>query len=232
LIKALEEKGIGRPSTYAPILSTIQEREYVRKIEGKFHPEELGTIVTDILSEHFSTIVDFGFTARMEGQLDEIARGKNEWVAVLRDFYPPFEDMLEKASININKVDMTKLTEETCPKCGRPMAIKVGRFGKFLACSGYPECKATMPYMVKIGVRCPQCGSELIERVNKKRKVFYGCSNFPQCQFATSYKPIPEPCPNCGKLLVLNRKDWARCIACGYKVKLSELEKQKQEVAP
>ncbi|MEA3442657.1 MAG: type I DNA topoisomerase [Chloroflexota bacterium] len=229
LIKALEEKGIGRPSTYAPILSTIQGREYVHKIDGKFHPEELGTIVADILNEHFSIIVDYGFTARMEGQLDGIAQGKNDWVAVLRDFYTPFEDMLEKASSNINKVDMTRLTEETCPKCGRPMAIKVGRFGKFLACSGYPECKTTMPYMVKIGIRCPQCGSELIERVNKKKKIFYGCSNFPECQFATSYKPIPQPCPECGKLLVLYRKDWGKCLACGYKVKLSELEKQKQE---
>ena len=226
LIKALEEKGIGRPSTYAPILSTIQGREYVHKIEGKFHPEELGTIVVDILNEHFSTIVDYGFTARMEGQLDGIAQGKNDWVAVLRDFYTPFEDMLEKASSNINKVDMTKLTEETCLKCGRPMAIKVGRFGKFLACSGYPECRTTMPYMIKIGVRCPQCGSELIERVNKKKKIFYGCSNFPECQFATSYKPIPQPCPECGKLLVLYRKDWGKCLACGYKIKLSELEKQ------
>jgi len=191
LIKALEEKGIGRPSTYAPIISTIQERNYARKVEGKFYPEELGVIVNNILKDHFPKIVDFGFTAQIERQLDEIARGKNEWVAVLRDFYSPFEDMLKKASINIVKVNTAKMTEERCTNCGRPMVIKMGRFGQFLACSGYPECKTTIPYLVKIGAHCPQCGGELVVRTNKKRKVFYGCSNFPQCQYTTSHKPKP-----------------------------------------
>ena len=228
LIKALEQKGIGRPSTYAPTLSTIQERGYIHKRDGKFYPEELGEVVNSILSGHFPKIVDLDFTAQMEEQLDEIAQGKHEWVAVLKDFYFPFQDTLEKASKNINKIDITKTSDETCPNCGRPMLIKVGRFGKFLACSGYPECKTTKPYVIKTGARCPQCGGELVERITKKRRVFYGCSNFPQCQFATNYKPVPQTCPHCGKLLVLYQEGWAKCTACGYKAKLSELESEKQ----
>ncbi len=230
LIKALEQKGIGRPSTYAPILSTIQERDYVNKDDGKFHPTELGITVNKILTEHFPKIVDLGFTARMEEQLDEIAEGKHEWIAALQEFYPPFQDMLDKAWTNLEKVSMTQVSEETCPNCGRSMVIKVGRFGKFLACSGYPHCKTTMPYVIKTGVACPQCGSELVERISKKKKVFYGCSNFPKCQFAVNRRPVDQPCPDCGKLLVQYRGDWAKCLACQRKVKLSGLEKQKEEV--
>ena len=226
LIRALEQKGIGRPSTYASILSVIQERDYVKKTEGKFYPSELGMIVDNLLTEHFPQIVDLSFTAQMEEQLDEIAQGKQKWISVLENFYPPFEDMLRKASVSINKVDMTQTADETCPNCGRPMVIKMGRFGKFLACSGYPECKTTKPFMVKIGVPCPQCGAELVEKVNKRKQVFYGCSNYPQCRFATSYEPIPQPCPHCGKLLVLYGKGKAKCLACGYKVHLSELEEE------
>jgi len=231
LIKALEQKGIGRPSTYAPILSTIQGRDYVKKADGKFHPTELGITVNKILAEHFPKIIDPGFTAQMEEQLDEIAQGKYEWVAALQEFYPPFQDMLDKAWINLEKVNMTQMSEETCPNCGRPMVIKVGRFGKFFACSGYPDCKTTMSYVVKTGVSCPQCGGELVERISKKRKVFYGCSNFPKCQFAVNRRPIAQPCPDCGNLLVQYRGDWAKCVACQHKVKLSEPEKQKEGVA-
>ncbi|MGA2670920.1 MAG: type I DNA topoisomerase [Dehalococcoidia bacterium] len=231
LIKALEQKGIGRPSTYAPILSTIQERDYVNKADGKFHPTELGITVNKILTEHFPKIVDPGFTARMEEQLDEIAQGKHEWIAALQEFYPPFQDMLDKAWINLEKVSMTQASEETCPKCGRPMVIKVGRFGKFLACSGYPDCKTAMPYIVKTGVSCPQCGGELVKRISKKKRVFYGCSKFPKCQFTVNRRPIAQPCPDCGNLLVQYREDWAKCVACQRKVKLSEPEKQKEEVA-
>jgi len=230
LIKALEQNGIGRPSTYAPIISTIQGRDYVNKTGGKFHPTELGIIVNKILTEHFPKIVDLGFTAQMEEQLDEIAQGKYEWIAGLQEFYPPFQDMLDKAWTNLEKVSMTQVSEETCPNCGRSMVIKVGRFGKFLACSGYPHCKTTMPYVIKTGVACPQCGGELVERISKKKKVFYGCSNFPKCQFAVNRRPVDQPCPACGKLLVQYRGDWAKCLACQRKVKLSELEKQKEEV--
>jgi DNA topoisomerase-1 len=221
LIKALEQRGIGRPSTYAPILSIIQDRDYVYKSNGKFYPSELGVIVNSTLKEHFPKIVDLGFTAQMEEQLDEIAQGKQEWIWVLREFYSPFEDMLHKASTNIAKVDMSKPTDEICPNCGRAMVIKVGRFGKFLACSGYPECKTTRPFVVKTGIPCPQCGGELVEKVNKRKQVFYGCSNFPQCKFATNYKPLPQPCPECGKLLVLSKGGRAKCTACGYKEKRS-----------
>jgi len=230
LIKALEQKGIGRPSTYAPILSTIQERDYVNKAAGKFQPTELGITVNKILTAHFPKIVDPGFTAQMEEQLDEIAQGKHEWIAALQEFYPPFQDMLDKAWINLEKVSMTQASEETCPKCGRPMVIKVGRFGKFLACSGYPDCKTTMPYIVKTGVSCPQCGGELVKRISKKKKVFYGCSKFPKCQFTVNRRPIAQPCPDCGNLLVQYRGDWAKCVACQRKVQLSEPEKQKEEV--
>ena len=232
LIKALEQKGIGRPSTYAPILSTIQERDYVNKADGKFHPTELGITVNKILTEHFPKIVDPGFTAQMEEQLDEIAQGKYEWIAALQEFYPPFQDMLNKAWTNLEKVSMTQVSEEICPNCGRPMVIKVGRFGKFLACSGYPDCKTTMPYAVKTGVSCPQCGGELVKRISKKKKkVFYGCSKFPQCQFTVSRRPIAQPCPDCGNLLVQYRGDWAKCVACQHKVELSAPDKQKKEVA-
>jgi len=230
LIKALEQKGIGRPSTYAPIISTIQERDYVNKIEGKFHPAELGAIVNKILIEHFPKVVDVGFTAQMEEQLDEIAQGKYEWITVLQEFYPPFQETLDKAWTSLGKVNMTRMSEETCPNCGRPMVIKVGRFGKFLACSGYPDCKTTRPYVIKTGVACPKCGSELVKRISKKKKEFYGCSNFPKCQFAVNRKPIAQPCPDCGNLLVQYRGDWAICLACQRKVKLSEPEKQKEEV--
>jgi len=232
LIKALEQKGIGRPSTYAPILSTIQARDYVNKANGKFHPTELGITVNKILAEHFPKIVDPGFTSQMEEQLDEIAKGKYEWIAALQEFYPPFQDTLNKAWINLEKVSITQMSEETCPNCGRPMVIKVGRFGKFLACSGYPDCKTTMPYAVKTGVSCPRCGGELVKRISKKKKkVFYGCSKFPKCQFAVNRRPIAQPCPSCGNLLVQYRGDWAKCVACQRKVKLSGPEKQKEGVA-
>ncbi|MFO7772974.1 MAG: type I DNA topoisomerase [Dehalococcoidia bacterium] len=230
LIKALEQKGIGRPSTYAPILSTIQERDYTNKAGGKFHPTELGMVVTRILTEHFPKIVDLGFTAQMEEQLDEIARGKREWIAALQKFYPPFEHTLNEAWANVEKVSMTQPSGETCPNCGRPMVVKVGRFGKFLACSGYPDCKTTRPYVVKTGVPCPECGGELVERVTRKKKVFYGCSKYPQCRFATNRKPVAQPCPHCGKLLVQHGEDRAKCVACQRKVRLSELEPEKEKL--
>ncbi len=230
LIKALEQKGIGRPSTYAPIISTIQERDYVNKANGRFQPTELGIIVSKILTEHFPRIVDPGFTAAMEEQLDKIAQGKYEWIAALQGFYPSFQHTLDEAWVNLEKIDLTKPSEETCPNCSRPMVIKVGRFGKFLACSGYPECKTAMPYAVKIGVACPQCGGDLLKKISKKKKVFYGCSNFPKCKFAINRKPIAQPCPNCGNLLLQYRGDWAKCVACQHRAKLAGQEEQKEGV--
>jgi DNA topoisomerase-1 len=231
LIKVLEQKGIGRPSTYAPILSTIQQRDYVNKTDGKFRPTDLGLTVNKILTGHFPEIVDPRFTAQMEEQLDEIARGKHEWISALQEFYPPFQNMLDKAWTDLERVNMTQASEETCPKCGRPMVIRVGRFGKFLACSGYPDCKTTMPYLVKTGISCPQCGGELVQRISKKKKVFYGCSKYPKCQFTVNRKPIAQPCPDCGSLLIQYGRDWAKCVACQRRVKLSEMDKQKEEAA-
>jgi DNA topoisomerase I len=224
LIKALEQKGIGRPSTYAPIISTILDREYVTKADGRFHPTELGFAVNKILSEHFPRIVDLGFTARMEEQLDLIAQGKYEWIAALHEFYPPFQESVNMASTNVDRVTVTQMTDESCPNCDRPMVIKVGRFGKFLACSGYPDCKTTKPYMIKTGVHCPECGSEVVERISKKKRIFYGCSSYPQCRFAINRRPVAQPCPQCGKLMIQYREGWARCLTCQHKVALSDVE--------
>ncbi len=231
LIKALEQKGIGRPSTYAPILSVIQDRDYVCKKEGKFHPDELGTVVTKILVEHFPQIVDADFTARMEQSLDEVAQGKLSETSVLTAFYSPFEELLQKAYTDIVKIDMSKPSGEFCPVCGEPMLIKVGRFGKFLACKDYPKCKITKPYLVKTGINCPEpdCDGELVERVNKKKQVFYGCSNYPKCRFATSYKPLPTPCPECGKLLLQDKKGQVKCYSCTFKTTIDKQEQTDQE---
>ncbi|MBI2860939.1 MAG: type I DNA topoisomerase [Chloroflexi bacterium] len=218
LVKALEQWGIGRPSTYAPILSTIQDRGYVEKVSGSFRPTDLGMLVNDLLSKHFRFIVNVKFTARMESYLDDIASHKMDWVAALKEFYDPFAGTLEKASQQMERVKPpVELTEEPCPQCGRPLAIKAGRFGKFLACSGYPECKFTKSIKVKTGARCPECGGDLVEKVTKKRRTFYGCSNYPKCQFAMNARPLAQPCPQCGGLLTEYRKSWVKCTKCGHK---------------
>jgi DNA topoisomerase-1 len=224
LIKTLEQWGIGRPSTYAPTLSTIQERDYVNKANGAFKPTELGVIVNDLLSQYFPDIVDIQFTARMEDELDEIASNKREWAGVIQGFYTPFETSLGKASETMEKVKLPEeVTDETCPECARPLVVKTGRYGKFLACSGYPDCKYTAPYRIKTGVSCPQCGAgELIQRISKKKRVFYGCSNYPKCRFAVNAKPLPYPCPSCGSLLTEYRGKWARCTKCDYRGNLQQ----------
>jgi len=192
LIKALEENGIGRPSTYAPILSTIQERGYVQKRGGRFQPQELGLVVNDLLIEHFPNIVDLGFTAQMEEGLDEIARGQQEWVPMIQGFYEPFEKAVERAAIALPTVKVAdEPTDETCELCGSPMVIKQGRYGKFMACSGYPKCRNTKPLLITIGVSCPQCGGQLVKRRSKRGRTFYGCANFPKCDFTSWEKPQP-----------------------------------------
>jgi DNA topoisomerase-1 len=223
LVKTLEQWGIGRPSTYAPTLSTIQDREYVTKTKGRFQPTELGCVVNDLLVKHFSDIVDTEFTARMEKELDEIANDNRDWVSVIQDFYTPFEKDLQDASEVMERVKLAdELVDETCPQCDKPLAIKTGRFGKFLACSGYPDCKFTKPYQIKIGVNCPECGSEMIQRLSKKRRIFYGCSNYPECRIATNFRPLPKPCPSCGGLLTLYRGKQAKCTKCDYRGKIEE----------
>lgn len=223
LIKTLEQNGIGRPSTYAPTISTIQEREYVTKEGNYFKPSELGFVVNDAMSQYFPRIVDIQFTAKMEEELDDIAEDKREWVGVISEFYTSFEADLNKASEKMERIKLPdEVTGEACPNCGKPMLIKIGRFGKFLACSGYPDCKTTRSYQVKTGVACPECGAELIEKVNKKKKKFYGCSKYPDCTFATNYKPLPQKCSKCGGLTSIYRQKWARCTKCGNRDKLQE----------
>ncbi len=225
LIKMLEQWGIGRPSTYAPTLSTIQEREYVAKTNGSFQPTELGFVVNDLVNQYFPDIVDIKFTARMEDELDEIANEKRDWVGVIQDFYTPFEKSLNNAALLMEKVKLPdEVTEETCPKCGKPMVVKTGRFGKFIACSGYPECKSTKSFQVKIGVKCPLCDGELLERVNKKKRTFYGCGNYPRCSFAINFKPLPLPCPKCGSLMTEYRGTQAKCTKCEYRGKVAEVK--------
>ncbi len=225
LVKILEQWGIGRPSTYAPTLSTIRERGYVTRVRGRFQPTELGFVVNDLLSQYFSNIVDIKFTARMEEQLDEIAQKNRDWTGVVQGFYTPFEKDLQNASQLMEKVKLAdEVTDEICPECGKPMVIKFGRYGKFIACSGYPECKYTKPFHIKLGVKCPECGSELVEKVSKKKRTFYGCSNYPKCTFATNRKPLPQPCPKCSGLLTLYRGKQAKCTKCEYEGKIPQLK--------
>ena len=231
LVKALEERGIGRPSTYAPILSTIQARGYVERGDGRFHPLELGFLVSDLITEHFPDIVDLGFTAQMEEGLDQIARGERQWVPFLQGFYDPFEKTLQTAKQQMKKVKVVgEPTEEVCSLCGRPMVIKLGRYGRFLACSGYPDCKNTRPFLIKIGVKCPQCGGDLVERKSKRKRTFYGCAQYPDCDFTTSDKPIPQPCPECGGLMAMRGKKMVRCLKCEFSGSLAKLEREALKV--
>ena len=196
LVRELEKHGIGRPSTYAPIISTIQERGYVDRVNKYLVPTELGFVVNDLLVKHFSDIVDIEFTAHMEDDLDRVAAGEREWVAVLTDFYGPFERTLRTAEQNIEKVEMPREeTGLTCEKCGSPMVVKMGRFGKFIACSNFPQCRNTKPYLIKTGAKCPACGGDLLERRTKTKRTFYGCANYPNCKFSVWQRPLPRALP-------------------------------------
>ncbi len=194
LIKALEERGIGRPSTYAPTLSTIQDRQYAEKIDKRFKPTALGVAVNDFLVANFSKIVDFGFTAKMEDELDEIANGEREWKPVISEFYEPFEKDIVRVGQEAARVKIeVESTGEKCPTCGTgDVVVRVGRFGKFLSCSRYPECGYKANYLEKIGVKCPDCGGDVIIRHTRSRKSFYGCSNYPNCKFASWSKPVAK----------------------------------------
>ncbi len=224
LVKTLEENGIGRPSTYAPTISTIQDRDYVELQDRRFHPTKLGTIVTDLLVEHFSNIVDVDFTADMEEKLDQVASDAVDWLQILHSFYGPFSSTLQAAEQSIARVEIEpEMAGEDCEVCSKPMLIKHGRFGKFLACSGFPECKNSRSIVVKTGVGCPKCQpGELLERRTRKRKLFFGCSEYPNCDFAVWNRPIAQPCPDCGNLLVENGRDRYRCQECGRTVKLAD----------
>lgn len=206
LIKALEEKGIGRPSTYAPILDTIVKRGYVEKEKKQLKPTELGRIVVDLLKEHFPDIIDVEFTADMEEKLDQIEEGETNWIEVLKSFYEPFNETLKQSYEKIEKVVIpVEESEEKCPNCGRNLVVRTSRFGKFLACPGYPECKYIKPFVQKTGATCPKCGGEIVVKKSKKGRTFYGCSNYPTCDFVSWDLPSSKKCPNCQSIMVEKR---------------------------
>ena len=276
LIKALEEKGIGRPSTYAPTMSTIQDRGYVEKDGRNLKPSDLGLVVNDLLVEHFQDFVDIGFTAQMEDELDDVAEGDRPWQPVVEQFYNPLERALDAAKEAAPKqVETTDVkcpecgrpmlirwgrrgrflacsgfpeckgtlplegeereapqeTDEKCPECDSPMVIKSGRFGRFLACSRYPECKGRKPLTVTTGVLCPKDGGELLERRSRRGRIFYGCSNYPKCDFTTWTRPLTQPCPNCGGLITAERDGKAKCTNCGWRGEIEQAAGQPAPVA-
>ena len=207
LIKELEEQGIGRPSTYVPIISTIQDRGYVDQEQRRFVPTWLGITVNEVMNKHFPEIVDTGFTAEMERKLDEVEEGRQSWTGFLHSFYGDFKVAMDKAEVEMGRVQKpVEELDEVCPECGRNLVIRTGRFGRFISCSGFPECRYRRSFMNKTGALCPVCGGDLVERKTKqKKRIFYGCSNYPTCNFAIWEKPVPELCPNCNGLMVVPR---------------------------
>lgn len=218
LIKTLEELGIGRPSTYSPTISTILSREYVVLENKYFKPTELGILVTELLEEYFKDVINEEFTAQMEEKLDEVADGKYSWVSLVDDFYTNFSKVLKIAEEEIEKIEIKEeVTDVICEKCGRNMVVKYGRYGKFLACPAYPECKNTKPFLDELDVNCPLCGGTIVERKSKRGRRFYGCSNYPDCKFASWDEPIDEKCPKCGNLLVKKKSRSGAKIKCTNK---------------
>ncbi len=219
LIKAMEEQGIGRPSTYAPTIGTLLARNYVSKEQNRLVPTPLGTTVTELLVEYFADVMDLEFTAKMEEELDDVSRGEREWVPMLGEFYDPFQKALEEAQESMPRTKVEEETDEVCTECERPMVIKTGRFGRFLACTGFPDCKHTRPILKKTGAKCPKpdCGGEIVERRARGRgRSFYGCSRYPQCDFISNKKPLPDPCPECNGLVVEANRSTAACTVCDW----------------
>ncbi len=215
LVRTLEEYGIGRPSTYAPILGTIQQRGYVVRDAKRLSPTETGILVNDMISEHFPEIVDFGFTARMEEDLDRIASGEQNWVDSIRTFYGPFAEQVALAEklMPENKTGPEPIGR-ACPDCGKELVIRWGRYGKFISCSGFPDCRHTEPWLVKINVTCPKDQGDIVERKTRKGRMFYGCANYPNCDFTSWKMPLPAPCPACKGMLVVANKRQAQCLSC------------------
>lgn len=230
LVKTLEELGIGRPSTYAPTIITILNREYVEKNGSSLHPTELGKIVTNILEDNFNKFVDVDFTAQMENKLDDIEEGSVEWKAVVAETYAPLKEAIEEAAKNIEKINMDIETDEICETCGDNMVIKHGRFGKFMACKHYPECKTTKPIVNKVGVKCPKCNEgEIILRKSKKGKAFYGCSRYPECDFISWNKPTGELCDECGSYLMEKQNKSETKVICSNKDCKKEKNSEKND---
>ncbi len=227
LVQELEENGIGRPSTYAPIISTILARGYVEKDGKRLIPTETGILVNDLLVEYFPDVLGINFTAHMEEDLDEIASGERKWNDVIAEFYKSFEPKLEHAREEIpeNQIEPEKLGRE-CPECGGELVVKWGRYGKFISCSNYPQCKYTEPYLERIGVACPLDGGEIVVRKTRKGRIFYGCSNYPECEFSSWNRPMDIKCPDCGGLLTIKNKSKAQCMECKEIFLLDELKVQ------
>lgn len=231
LIKTLEEIGVGRPSTYAPTLTTIQARHYVTKEAKNLYPTELGEVVNDIMKGYFSDIVDIDFTANMEKRLDEVEMGHEEWKQVIRDFYPGFKECVDDARDKLAKVEIKdEVSDVICEKCGRNMVIKYGRYGKFLACPGFPECQNAKPFFEDAGVSCPECGGKVLIKKTKKGRAYYGCENNPECGFMSWNKPTGEKCPVCGSFLEEKGRKNTKIVCsnekCGY-VKEKPVEEEK-----
>ncbi len=222
LVKTLEERGIGRPSTYAPTLDTIQKRGYVALDNKRFIPTELGEIVDELMLDFFPKILDVEFTAKMEHDLDEIEEGKTEWIYIIDEFYKDFEKRLEIAEAEMKEVEIKdEPAGIDCENCGHPMVYKMGRYGKFMACSNFPDCRNTKPIVKEIGVPCPKCEKgNIVERKSKKKRIFYGCDQYPECDFLSWDKPLPRKCPKCENLLVekkLKKGIQVQCAQCDYK---------------
>ena len=221
LVKELEDKDIGRPSTYAPIVSTLTERKYVGREKKALKPTELGFLVNDLMEEYFKDIVDAGFTANMENRLDDVEVGSQKWKDLISEFYDPFKKELDIADSAIEKIVVEDVpTGELCELCGKPMVIKAGRFGDFIACSGYPECKNTKPIIKTIGVKCPNCGKDIVARKSKRGRLFYGCSGYPECKTVFWNKPTDKRCPECNSILLEKKTKNKNFVCsnekCGY----------------
>ena len=232
LVKALEERGIGRPSTYAPTISTIISRGYVSREQRRLYATTLGRMVTQMMRENFSAIVDVQFTAGVEDKLDAVEEDALPWREVIREFYGPFEQSLEKAEQNIEKVKVAdEVSDEVCELCGAPMVYKMGRFGRFLACSRFPECRGTKAIQIEIDAPCPKCGAPLLEKTSRKGRKFYGCKRYPDCDFVSWDRPVREACPRCGSHMTLkeNRRGrWYLCSneSCRYRAEAPEENEQ------
>ena len=218
LIKAMEERGIGRPSTYAPTIGTLLGRYYVERKQTRLFPTTLGLTLSDLLTEFFPDVMDLDFTAGMEEELDAVSRGERGWVPMLGEFYEPFHKAMENATESMPRVRLEEETDEVCDDCTKPMVIKIGRFGRFMSCTGYPDCKGTKPILNKIGVTCPDCGGDLVERRARGRggRPFWGCSKYPACEFIVNRKPVPNPCPECGKLMLQQNRNTVACTSCSW----------------
>jgi DNA topoisomerase-1 len=224
LVQTLEENGIGRPSTYAPILSTIQARGYVERVDKRLNPTDTGILVNDLMMQYFPEIVDLKFTANMEMDLDRIAEGQANWEKVMQEFYTPFEFKVKRAQAEMPQTNTgPEPIGRACPECGKDLVIRYGRYGKFISCSGFPECRHTEPWLLKIGVECPKDHGEIVERKTRKGRTFFGCANYPNCDFTSWKRPLAQKCPKCQGMLVVANKREAQCLSCEETFLLEEV---------